>query len=131
MSDIGLVRPRGGRACNARGAYPIRATGFGNFESGRVLPSHIVGSFPMGIIAWLILGLIAGFIASKLYAGTGQGVVVDIILGIVGAFVGGFIVNLFGGIGVTGLNLWSLVVAVIGAVVVLWIYHAMAGRRAL
>lgn len=85
----------------------------------------------MGIIAWLILGLIAGFIASKLYAGTGQGVVVDIILGIVGAFVGGFIVNLFGGIGVTGLNLWSLVVAVIGAVVVLWIYHAMAGRRAL
>jgi len=85
----------------------------------------------MGIIAWLILGLIAGFIASRLYVGTGQGVVADIILGIVGAFVGGFIVNLFGGIGVTGLNIWSVIVSVIGAVVVLWIYHAVVGRRTL
>jgi uncharacterized membrane protein YeaQ/YmgE (transglycosylase-associated protein family) len=81
----------------------------------------------MGIIAWLILGLIAGFIASKLYAGSGQGVVIDIILGIVGAFVGGFIFSLFGAEGVNGFNIYSMIVAIIGAIVVLWIYHAIAG----
>ena len=85
----------------------------------------------MSIIGWLILGLIAGFIASKLYAGTGQGVVLDIVLGIVGALVGGFIFDALGGVGVTGFNFWSLVVAVIGAIIVLWIYHAVASRRAL
>jgi uncharacterized membrane protein YeaQ/YmgE (transglycosylase-associated protein family) len=83
----------------------------------------------MSIIAWLILGLIAGFIASKIYAGTGQGIVLDIILGIIGAFVGGFIFSIFGTEGVSGFNLWSLLVAVIGAIVVLWIYHALTGRR--
>ena len=83
----------------------------------------------MSIIAWLILGLIAGFIASKLYAGSGQGAVIDIVLGIVGAFVGGFLFNMFGGAGVTGFNLYSMIVAVIGAVVVLWVYHAVTGRR--
>jgi uncharacterized membrane protein YeaQ/YmgE (transglycosylase-associated protein family) len=83
----------------------------------------------MSIIAWLILGLIAGFIASKLYAGSGQGIVIDIVLGIVGAFVGGFLFNMLGGAGVTGFNLYSMFVAVIGAVVVLWIYHAVTGRR--
>jgi uncharacterized membrane protein YeaQ/YmgE (transglycosylase-associated protein family) len=85
----------------------------------------------MSIIAWLILGLIAGFIASKIYAGTGQGVLLDIILGVVGAFVGGFVFDAFGGVGVTGFNLWSLVVAIVGAVIVLWLYHLIAGRRAL
>ncbi|WP_043342613.1 GlsB/YeaQ/YmgE family stress response membrane protein [Belnapia moabensis] len=83
----------------------------------------------MSIIAWLILGLVAGFIASKLYAGSGQGAVIDIVLGIVGAFVGGFLFNMLGGAGVTGFNLYSMIVAVIGAVVVLWIYHAVTGRR--
>ena len=83
----------------------------------------------MSIIAWLVLGLIAGFIASKLYAGSGQGAVIDIVLGIVGAFVGGFLFNMFGGAGVTGFNLYSMIVAVIGAVVVLWVYHAITGRR--
>jgi len=83
----------------------------------------------MSIIAWLILGLIAGFIASKLYAGSGQGIVIDIVLGIVGAVVGGFLFNMLGGAGVTGFNLYSMFVAVIGAVVVLWIYHAVTGRR--
>lgn len=85
----------------------------------------------MGIIAWLVLGLIAGFIASKLYAGSGQGVFMDIVLGIVGAFVGGFIFSLFGADPVTGFNIYSMIVAVIGAVVVLWLYHAIAGRRAM
>ncbi|MGI4977331.1 MAG: GlsB/YeaQ/YmgE family stress response membrane protein [Janthinobacterium lividum] len=85
----------------------------------------------MSIIAWIILGLIAGFIGSKIVNRSGQGVVLDIVLGVVGAVVGGFLFNEFGEAGVTGLNLYSLVVAVIGAVVVLVIYHAVAGRRAL
>lgn len=84
----------------------------------------------MSIIGWLILGLIAGFIASKIYAGSGQGVVMDIVLGVVGAFVGGILFNAVGGAGVTGFNLYSMIVAVVGAVVVLWIYHAVTGRRA-
>ena len=85
----------------------------------------------MSIIAWLVLGLIAGFIASKIYEGSGQGVIMDIVLGIVGAVVGGFLFNTFGGAGVTGFNLYSMIVAVIGAIVVLWIYHAVVGRRQL
>lgn len=82
----------------------------------------------MSILAWIILGLIAGFIASKLVNKQGEGLVLDIVLGIVGAIVGGFIFNFFGHAGVTGLNLYSLLVAVLGAVVVLGIYHAVAGR---
>ena len=84
----------------------------------------------MSIIAWLILGLIAGFIASKIYAGSGQGIVMDIVLGVVGAFVGGFLFNAVGGTGVTGFNIYSMIVAIIGAIVVLWIYHTVTGRRA-
>lgn len=82
----------------------------------------------MGILAWLLLGLIAGFIGSKLVNKTGEGLILDIVLGIVGAFVGGFIFSFFGHSGVTGLNLYSLVVAVIGAVVVLVVYHAVVRR---
>ncbi len=85
----------------------------------------------MSIIGWLILGLIAGFIASRIYAGTGQGAALDIVLGVVGAFVGGFLFNLFGAAGVNGFNLYSMTVAIVGAVVVLVIYHAVAGRRTL
>ncbi len=82
----------------------------------------------MSIIAWLILGLIAGFLGSKIVNKSGQGLVIDIVLGIVGAVVGGFIFSLFGAAPVTGFNFYSLIVAVIGAVVVLWIYHAVTGR---
>ena len=85
----------------------------------------------MSILAWIILGLVAGFIGSKIVNRSGQGVVLDIVLGIVGAIVGGFIFDAVGQVGVTGLNLYSLIVAVIGAIVVLVIYHAVAGRRAL
>ena len=85
----------------------------------------------MSIIGWLILGLIAGFIASKLYTGSGQGLVLNIVLGILGAFVGGFLFDVLGGVGVTGFNLYSMVVAILGAVVVLWLYNAFAGRRTL
>jgi uncharacterized membrane protein YeaQ/YmgE (transglycosylase-associated protein family) len=83
----------------------------------------------MSIIAWLVLGLIAGFIASKLVNKSGEGVVLDIVLGIVGAFVGGWLFQTFGHAGVTGLNLYSMLVAVVGAVVVLVVYHAVFGRR--
>ena len=84
----------------------------------------------MSIIAWIVLGLVAGFIGSKIVNKSGEGVVMDIVLGIVGAVVGGFLFNLVGATGVTGFNIWSLFVAVAGAVVVLVIYHALAGRRA-
>jgi uncharacterized membrane protein YeaQ/YmgE (transglycosylase-associated protein family) len=83
----------------------------------------------MSILAWLILGLISGFIASKLVNKTGEGVILDIVLGIVGAFVGGWLFNTFGQAGVTGLNIYSMLVAVVGAVVVLVLYHAVFGRR--
>jgi uncharacterized membrane protein YeaQ/YmgE (transglycosylase-associated protein family) len=83
----------------------------------------------MSIIAWIVLGLIAGFIASQIVKGQGEGVVGDIIVGVVGALVGGFLFNLFGAAGVTGFNLWSLLVAVVGAVVLQFAYHAI--RRAM
>ncbi|HTC43902.1 MAG TPA: GlsB/YeaQ/YmgE family stress response membrane protein [Steroidobacteraceae bacterium] len=79
----------------------------------------------MSIIAWIVLGLIAGFIGSKLVNRRGEGFFLDIILGIVGAVVGGWVFSQFGGVGVSGLNLHSLIVAVIGAVLVLVIYHAI------
>lgn len=82
----------------------------------------------MSIVAWIILGLIAGFLGSKIVNKSGEGIVVDIILGVVGAVVGGFIFNQFGEAGVTGLNVYSLIVAVIGAIVVLVLYHAVVGR---
>lgn len=85
----------------------------------------------MSILAWIVLGLIAGFIASKLVNRTGGSLVLDLLLGVVGAFVGGFLFTRFGAAGVTGLNLYSILVAIIGAVVVLFIYHAIAGRRSL
>jgi uncharacterized membrane protein YeaQ/YmgE (transglycosylase-associated protein family) len=83
----------------------------------------------MSILAWLILGLIAGFIASKIVNKTGEGLVLDIVLGVVGAFVGGFLFSLVGAAPVTGLNIYSIIVAVIGSIVVLVVYHAFAGRR--
>ena len=83
----------------------------------------------MGIIAWIVLGLIAGFIASMLVNKGGEGVIGDIVLGIIGAVVGGWIMSAITGAGVTGFNLWSIVVSVVGAVVVLFIYHAVTGRR--
>jgi len=83
----------------------------------------------MSIIAWLVLGLIAGFIASKIVNKTGEGVVLDIVLGIVGAFVGGFLFSFVGAAPITGFNIYSIIVAVIGAVAVLGIYHSISGRR--
>jgi uncharacterized membrane protein YeaQ/YmgE (transglycosylase-associated protein family) len=83
----------------------------------------------MSIIAWLVVGLIAGWIASLIVNRRGEGFIGDILLGAVGAFVGGFLFHLFGRTGVSGLNLYSIIVAAIGAIVVLLIWHAIVGRR--
>ena len=84
----------------------------------------------MSILGWIILGLISGFIASKIVNRTGEGFFLDIILGIVGAIVGGFLFTAVGASGVTGFDLYSMVVAIIGAIVVLVIYHALFRRHA-
>lgn len=79
----------------------------------------------MSFLAWIVLGLIAGFIGSKIVNKRGDGLILDIILGIVGAVVGGWVFDLFGMGGATGVNLYSLLVAVVGAVLVLVVYHAI------
>jgi uncharacterized membrane protein YeaQ/YmgE (transglycosylase-associated protein family) len=78
----------------------------------------------MSILAWIVLGLLAGFIGSKLVNKTGEGVVLNIVLGVVGAVVGGYLFNMMGAAGVSGVNINSLFVSVVGAVVVLVAYHA-------
>ena len=82
----------------------------------------------MSIIGWIVLGLVAGFIASKIVNKTGEGLLLDIVLGVVGAVVGGFLFNLVGHAGVTGFDIRSMLVAVVGAVVFLFIKHALFGR---
>ena len=82
----------------------------------------------MSIIAWIVLGLVSGFIASKVVNKSGEGMVLDIVLGVVGAVVGGFLFHLVGATGVDGFNIWSLFVAVMGAIVVLVVKHAIVGR---
>jgi uncharacterized membrane protein YeaQ/YmgE (transglycosylase-associated protein family) len=82
----------------------------------------------MSFIAWIVLGLIAGFIASKVVNKSGEGFLLDIVLGVVGAVVGGYLFQTFGMAGVSGVNLYSILVAVVGAIVVLVIYHAIRRR---
>jgi uncharacterized membrane protein YeaQ/YmgE (transglycosylase-associated protein family) len=80
------------------------------------------------MLAWIFLGLVAGFIGSKLVNKSGEGVILDIVLGIVGALAGGFVFNALGAPGVSGLNLYSLFVAVVGSVLLLVLYHAVFRR---
>jgi uncharacterized membrane protein YeaQ/YmgE (transglycosylase-associated protein family) len=109
-----------------------------NLQNHRGLPNDLVslGSAIIGrrkimsILAWIILGLIAGFIGSKVVNKRGEGLLLDIILGIVGAVVGGWLFNRFGMAGVTGFNIYSLIVAVIGAILILVIYHLLIGKKA-
>ena len=82
----------------------------------------------MSLVAWIILGLIAGFIASKIVNKTGEGALLDIVLGVVGAVVGGWLFHAFGMPGVTGLNLYSILVAALGAVAFLVVYHMITHR---
>jgi len=83
----------------------------------------------MSVVVWVLFGLVAGFIAGKLVNSTGARVFLDIALGIVGAVIGGLMFNQVGAAGMTGFNLWSLFVAVCGASLALFVYHAAAGRR--
>ena len=85
----------------------------------------------MGIVAWLVMGLLAGWIASLLVNKQGEGMLMDIVLGVVGAVVGGFIAHFAGFSGITGFNLYSILIAIGGAVVVLLVYHALARRASL
>jgi uncharacterized membrane protein YeaQ/YmgE (transglycosylase-associated protein family) len=73
----------------------------------------------MSVLAWIVLGLIAGFVASKVVNRQGEGMILDMVLGIVGALVGGWIMSALGGYGVTGFNLYSILVGILGAVVLL------------
>jgi uncharacterized membrane protein YeaQ/YmgE (transglycosylase-associated protein family) len=83
----------------------------------------------MGIIAWIVVGLIAGALAKLILPGDDPGgIIVTILIGIVGAFVGGFVFSLFGGAGVSGFNVWSILVATVGAIILLLIYRLVAGR---
>ena len=82
----------------------------------------------MSFLAWIVLGLVAGFIGSKIVNRRGEGILLDILLGVVGALAGGWLFHLFGASGVSGLNLYSLFVAVVGSVVLLVLYHAIKGR---
>ena len=95
---------------------------------GMLISNRQQGS-AMSFIVWIVLGLIAGFIGSKLVNHTGEGLIRDVLLGVVGAFIGGYLFNLFGASGVTGLNIYSLLVAVVGAVVFLVVYHIVFRRR--
>jgi uncharacterized membrane protein YeaQ/YmgE (transglycosylase-associated protein family) len=83
----------------------------------------------MSLLAWIVLGLLAGFIAGKIVNKSGEGVLLDIALGIVGAVIGGFLFQTFGMAGVTGVNIYSILVAVVGAIVFLVVYHAIFRAR--
>jgi uncharacterized membrane protein YeaQ/YmgE (transglycosylase-associated protein family) len=85
----------------------------------------------MSVLGWIILGLISGFIASKVVNDRGEGCFLNIALGLVGAMVGGFLFTSIGGSSITGFNLYSMFVAVIGAIVALLLWHAITGRRTL
>jgi uncharacterized membrane protein YeaQ/YmgE (transglycosylase-associated protein family) len=83
----------------------------------------------MGVISWIILGLIAGWLAGFFVNKPGTGIFMNIALGVIGAVVGGIIASALGLTGVTGINIWSIILSVVGAVVVVWIYNAVVGRR--
>ncbi|HSM94482.1 MAG TPA: GlsB/YeaQ/YmgE family stress response membrane protein [Rhizomicrobium sp.] len=85
----------------------------------------------MSVLGWIVLGLISGFVASKVVNDQGEGCFLNIALGLVGAMVGGFIFSAIGGSSITGFNLYSMLVAIVGAIVALLLWHAITGRRTL
>ena len=84
----------------------------------------------MGILAWIVLGLIAGYLGSKIVDKEGKGVVGNVVVGVVGALIGGFLFNILGGVGVTGFNLYSLFVAVLGSIMLLGLLNLIRPRHA-
>jgi uncharacterized membrane protein YeaQ/YmgE (transglycosylase-associated protein family) len=108
---------------SARFAITLR-----NIERLGAVPSRAVGLLQeiiMSLLAWIVLGLVAGFISSKIVNRRGEGIILDVLLGVVGAVVGGWLFRAFGMSGVSGLNLYSALVAIIGATLVLLAYHAI------
>ena len=85
----------------------------------------------MSVLGWIILGLISGFVGSRIVNKQGEGCFLNTALGLVGAMVGGFIFSAIGGTSITGFNLYSMLVAVIGAIVVLFLWHAITGSKTL
>ncbi len=86
----------------------------------------------MSILAWIVVGIIAGWLAKVVVPGGGPGGIVgDLVVGVLGALIGGWLFNSFGHVGVTGLNIGSILVAFIGGVILLWILRLVTGRRAL
>ncbi len=84
----------------------------------------------IGIISWIVLGIIAGILGKLIMPGRDPGgFLIAVVIGMAGAVIGGFVLRLLGGVGVTGFNLWSIVVATLGAVILLAIYRLIAGRR--
>lgn len=83
----------------------------------------------MGLISWIVVGIIAGLLAKWIMPGEGPGgFIVTVLLGMAGASVGGFVVNLLGGVGATGFNVWSILVATFGAIILLFLYGLIARR---
>src|SRR5229473_2881922 len=109
-------------------SYAIDA--YGRSSASLLHPSTRQEGETMSFLAWIVLGLVAGFIGSKLVNRRGEGIILDVLLGVVGAFVGGWLFRVFGAHGVSGLNLYSIFVAVIGSVVLLVLYHAVRRTRA-
>jgi uncharacterized membrane protein YeaQ/YmgE (transglycosylase-associated protein family) len=127
----GLLKPPGGDSMNR---YLLRASMAAVSIALIAIPALAQSSDQTveegaGILAWIIVGLIGGFLASKVVNKTGQGTLRDILLGIVGGIVGGAVFRALGSHGVTGFNLWSILVAFIGGIVVLVLYHAIVGSR--
>src|SRR2546423_5937326 len=121
----GLVTPQVGCNRPEHGAVGTSVA----FLPGAVIPPNFGGD-DMGILAWIVLGLIAGAIAKAIMPGKDPGgIVVTILIGIVGAFLGGFLGNLVTGTGLNGFSLWSIVLAVLGALLLLWIYRMTTRGR--
>ena len=84
----------------------------------------------IGIISWIVIGLIAGILGKLIMPGRDPGgFVLTIVIGMIGALVGGFVVQLLGGAGLTGFNIWSILVATLGAIILLALYRLFAGGR--
>lgn len=83
----------------------------------------------MGLLSWIVVGALAGWIAGLIMKGSGSGFFMNIVIGIVGAFIGGIVMNLIGNVGVTGFNLWSLLVSVLGAIILLAIVNLVRRKQ--
>jgi uncharacterized membrane protein YeaQ/YmgE (transglycosylase-associated protein family) len=128
-SGENMIQPRKHRILLALVLYSSWAIGaYGRSSSSLRSLTGQTGE-TMSFLAWMVLGLIAGFIGSKLVNSRGEGILLNILLGVVGAFAGGWLFHIFGAPGVSGLNIYSLFVAVIGSVVLLVLYHALRRRR--